>query len=246
MNSGKSLKLGTIKKLSTVLLDSFLPLLCLFLIPIALYCSFIFAPAEKVMGSVQRILYFHVGSAMASYLMLGVLFVGSVCYLTWRDLYFYHISRAAASVALLFGGIVLFTGMLWGYSSWNTWWNWEPRLVSMLVLWIFLLSYTYVQSISFSGDSEKAVISSVLGILCAVQVPIVIFSIKLLDRTQQLHPEVVATQGLTSAGYRIALIVSNFAMLFLSILLCRMVYRIVRVEWKTTHLKRQVLIKESK
>ncbi|HMO16644.1 MAG TPA: cytochrome c biogenesis protein CcsA [Oligoflexia bacterium] len=229
--------------LSGKLVDLALPFLCLFFIPYALYHALILAPGEKVMGEVQRILYFHVGSAIASYVMLGVLFVSSVCYLVFRDMTFNALSQASASVSLLFSSIVLATGMLWGYSSWNTWWNWEPRLVSVLVLWVFLIMYSYIQGIKFtSGDQGKAVISSVIGILCAIQVPIVIFSIKLLDRTQQLHPEVVATQGLTEAGYKIALLFGNIAMILLSLWICRICYRRNMLLIKIRDIKRKSLI----
>ena len=84
----------------------------------------------------------------------------------------------------------------------------------MLVLWLFLLSLRFLSSQKFKSEKEEGMLLSVLGILTTLQVPIVMFSIKLLDRTEQLHPEVIAKQGLTAYEYKLALIVTSFAVLF--------------------------------
>lgn len=229
--------------LSRNIQDYVIPVILFFLIPTALYYSFVVAPDEKVMGPVQRVLYFHVGSAFSAYLMLGVLFISSIFFLAFKHHSFHYAQRASAGVAFLFSSIVLLSGMLWGYSSWNTWWNWEPRLVSMLILWVFLLSYLYVQYLDFSSEKLKAIVSSSLGILCALQVPLVVFSIKLLDRTQQLHPEVVASGGLTEAGYRYAMMISSFSLLLLSVYLCRLAYRVISVQARFSTVNRKIIMK---
>src|SRR5690606_1916510 len=110
------------------------------------------------------------------------------------------LAAGSAEIAFVLCSIVLATGMIWGHSAWNTWWRWEPRLVSFLVLWFILFSYVVFRSAS-SGMHERASYSAVIGILAALNVPIVIFSIKLLDHSEQLHPEVVADQGLGDARY---------------------------------------------
>lgn len=238
--------LTLLNKTLLILVDYVLPLVLLFLIPYSLYHSFVLAPAEKVMGPAQRILYFHVGSALGSYAMLGVLFISCVCFLAFEKIEFILLSISSASVAFIYSSIVLMTGMLWGYSSWNTWWNWEPRLVSMLILWIFLITFLYLQNVRFSSENVKHVVLSITGILCAIQVPIVIFSIKLLDRTQQLHPEVVAKQGLTDPGYSYALLFSSAALILLSIWICRLHYRVNILNYDFSRLKRSYIKKYSR
>jgi heme exporter protein C len=223
-------------------IDYIFPVLLFIAVPLSLHFTFIVAPDEKVLGPVQRVLYYHVGSAFSAYLMLGVLFVSSIFYLAFRNIIFFNVAKASARVAFLFSTLVLISGMLWGYSSWNTWWNWEPRLVSMLVLWLFLLSFLYLQSVSFGTIELRAVVSSVLGILCALQVPLVVFSIKLLDRTQQLHPEVVATGGLTEPGYRYAMILSSLTLLALSVYFCRVSYRVIALEERIRIANRKILM----
>jgi heme exporter protein C len=242
MSDSDSLNLEKVNTVSAFLLDYLVPVVIFFLVPYSLYYTFVVAPSEKVMGPVQRVLYYHVGAAFSSYLMLGVLFFCSILYFAFNHEVYYLVSKAAAAVAFLFSTIVLMTGMLWGYSSWNTWWNWEPRLVSMLLLWVFLVSFLYVQVVTFSSERVKAVVSSILGIVCAVQVPVVVFSIKLLDRTQQLHPEVVAMGGLTDPSYTHAMIFSSIALLLLSAYLCRLLYRILRIDATGRGINKKILM----
>ena len=193
-------------KLSRVVL----PVFAIFGICLTNYLVFMVVPSEKVMGAVQRIFYFHVGSAMSAYGFIAMLFVASIFFLVSRKIHWDLLAQSAALIALLFCSIVLATGMIWGHSAWNTWWRWEPRLVSFLVLWLVLLSYQLLRSFSVSNTKVRN-FAAVLGIFAAVNVPIVIFSIKLLDQTQQLHPEVVANQGLKDSRFLFTLMVANLA-----------------------------------
>ena len=198
-----------------------LPFLCCALVLLGNFYVFAVVPNERVMGAVQRIFYFHVGAAMGAYLMIAVLFVASICYLNSRSFKWDALGEAAASVGFVFCSIVLASGMIWGHSAWNTWWRWEPRLVSFLVLWLLLFSYTVLRS--FTADSsQRRNFAAVLGILAAVNVPIVIFSIKLLDQAQQLHPEVVAQQGLRDESFVVALVICIAAMLAASLWLLKL------------------------
>ncbi len=185
----------------------FLPLVTLGAVLIANYFVFIVVPNEQIMGAVQRIFYFHVGFAMVSYLLLGVVLFASSFYLATKKPEWDMLAHSAASIAFLFCTVVLTSGMIWGHSAWNTWWRWEPRLVSFLVLWLILFSYWVLRSFSSGSPGEKN-FSSVLGIIAALNVPIVVFSIKLLSHTEQLHPEVVAKQGLGDERFVYALLIS--------------------------------------
>ena len=185
----------------------------------AQYLVFYVVPTERVMGDVQRIFYMHVGSAMASYAMIALLFVGSVTFLATRRQAWDFLAESAASVAFLFCSVVLVTGMIWGHSAWNTWWRWEPRLVSFLVLWLILFSYVVLRNATRDLE-RRGSLASVVGIIAAVNVPIVMYSIKLLDHTQQLHPEVVAKQGLTDSTMIMTLVVAIVALVLFALWLC--------------------------
>jgi len=193
-----------------------IPAIALFGILLSNWLVFTVVPNEKVMGAVQRIFYFHVGSAMAAYLMVAVMFVSSVFYLATKKDGWDMLAEAAAVVGLMLCTVVLASGMIWGRSAWNTWWRWEPRLVSFLVLWLILFSYVILRSFS-EGHARQKNFAAVLAIIAAVNVPIVIYSVKLLDHSQQLHPEVVAKQGLRDASFVYTLVCANVSMLVLSV-----------------------------
>ena len=105
--------------------------------------------------------------------------------------------------------------MIWGHSAWNVWWRWEPRLVSFLVLWFLLLSYAVFRPF-IEDELLRRRLSAVLGIIVAVNVPLVVYSIKILTADQQLHPEVVANRGLRDSSFVYALLLANVAFLSLS------------------------------
>lgn len=201
--------------LSSLWLRRVLPLVVVVAITLTQYCIFMVVPNEQVMGAVQRIFYFHVGAAMAAYAMIAVLFIASIMYLSKRVVQWDRLAEAAGSVAFVFCSVVLASGMIWGHSAWNTWWRWEPRLVSFLVLWLLLLSYLLLRMLLTEHPRQRN-FAAVLGILAAVNVPLVIFSIKLLDQSQQLHPEVVAKRGLRDASFVYTLILANVSVILLS------------------------------
>jgi heme exporter protein C len=200
-----------------------LPALAILTTEFALYLALIAAPAERVMGDVQRIFYFHLGTAIATYVMVGVLFTSSVMYLASRKRAWELLGVASCSVALVFATIVLATGMIWGHSAWNTWWRWEPRLVSFLVLWMVLAAYPILRSF-VSNDNKQGLLSAVFGIFAALNVPIVMFSIRLWSRAEQLHPEVVGNQGLSDPRYVAAMIMGMVSMIIVAFWLCAVRY----------------------
>ena len=225
--------------LGSVWTTKVLPALTVIGICLTHYCVFLVVPNEQVMGPVQRIFYFHVGAAMAAYAMIGVLFVASILYLANRTVQWDFLAESAGAVAFVFCSVVLASGMIWGHSAWNTWWRWEPRLVSFLVLWLLLLSYLLLRSL-VADSAKQRNFAAVLGILAAVNVPIVIFSIKLLDQSQQLHPEVVAKQGLRDSSFVYTLILANVSVIVLSIWLMITKLQTVLLEHECQRIERRV------
>lgn len=169
----------------------------------AQYLAFVYAPNERVMGPVQRIFYFHVGSAIACYLATGVLFVASLLYLAHRSTTADLVGEAAGEVGFVFCTIVMATGMIWGNAAWNTPFRWEPRLVTFLLLWLIFLAFILLRI--FGDPRRVAQHSAVLGILGAITVPIVWYSVKLLPAFEQLHPQVIERRGVENDQMKLAL-----------------------------------------
>lgn len=206
-----------------VLKTKVLQVLSILGICLSLYCVFMVVPNDRILGAVQRIFYFHVASAFAAYLHLGILMFASSFFLLTSQEGWDMFAKAAGGVAFLFCTVVLSSGMIWGHSSWHTWWRWEPRLVSFLILWLTLLGYAVLRLFTEDNPRQRH-FAAVLGILAAVQVPVVIFSIKLLDHSEQLHPQVASGQGLrdvrfvwTLVATSVSLIITSCWILFLRI-----------------------------
>jgi len=190
-----------------------LPALCMLFVCGALYLIFQVVPGEQVMGDVQRLFYFHFGTAITSYVMIALLLTASSFYLVTKEEGWDLLAQSAAGVAFLFCSLVLLTGMIWGHFAWNAWWRWEPRLVTSLVLWLMLAGYVSVRGFS-AGHSRQKSFLSVIGIVAACFVPVVIYSVRMMSQNEQLHPQVVGRQGLTDPSYKVAVAVSAFALIF--------------------------------
>lgn len=179
----------------------------------ALYLVFVVVPNERIMGPVQRIFYFHVGSAIACYCSVAVVLLGSLSYLATRSRVYDRISEAGAEVGFALATMVMLSGMIWARPIWNTWFHWEPRLLSFLVLWLIFLSLTLLRR--FGDPDRTPQHCAVLGVLGAITVPIVVYSIKLLPQVAQLHPQVVENRGLRDPSFQYTLAVATFAMVYL-------------------------------
>lgn len=207
-NSSIKLSLPTLKKIEAVL---FLATLVIGLY--AIYSVFMIVPNEKVMGPVQRIFYFHVGAAIATYVSVGIIFLAALLHFATRNPFWDILSAATCEVAFVFCCIVMATGMIWGHAAWNTWFRWEPRLVSFLVLQLILLGILLLRAF---GDKEKIPNhAAAFAILAAINVPLVVLSIKLLPQSAQLHPQVVEDRGLRDPSFVEAMMLGMAAMILL-------------------------------
>ncbi|PYQ14876.1 MAG: cytochrome C assembly protein [Acidobacteria bacterium] len=143
-----------------------------------LYCIFCVVPNEVTMGAVQRIFYFHVPSAWVAFLGFFVVFVASTLYLTTRQLVWDTLAHAAAELGVLFCAIVLLSGPIWARPAWGTWWTWEARLTTTLVLELVFVAYLVLRSQAESRD-QAARLAAVVGIVGFLDVPLIYFSVKL-------------------------------------------------------------------
>ncbi|WP_254119260.1 cytochrome c biogenesis protein [Bacillus sp. FJAT-29790] len=174
-------------KQPSAMIDRILYMILVPAVFIALYLVFIWSPVEKQMGVTQKIFYFHVGSAWVAFLAFFV--VGFYSILTLKKPTESHFIKAgvSAEIGVLFTTIALVTGMIWGKSAWNTWWTWEPRLVTTLILWFIYVAYLFVRKME--GSWEKiAKLSAVFGIIGCINVPIVFMAIRWWNT--KLHPVV--------------------------------------------------------
>lgn len=150
------------------------------------------APRESVEGEVQRLFYIHAPSATAMYLAGCIVFLASLVVLWKRDMRFDAVARAAAGVGALFTAIVLATGSIWGHPIWGTWWAWDARLTSTLILLLIYCGYLLARSLADETDEQAARYAAVLAIIGAIDFPIVHMSVQWW---RTLHPQPIVTQG---------------------------------------------------
>ena len=134
------------------------------------------APREVTQGNVQRIMYVHVPSVLVAYLAFAVVFVASLAYLARRAEAADRIAHASAEIGVLFTGVTIATGSIWGKPTWGTWWTWDARLTSVAILFVMYLGYLLLRGMI--EDRERgARYAAVLGIVAALNVPLVHFSV---------------------------------------------------------------------
>lgn len=144
----------------------------------------VLSPADAAQGDSVRLFYLHVPLAVvAIYLAFGVTLLGSIVHLVRRSAFWDLVAGASAEIGVLFCGLTLVTGMLWGKPTWGTYWQWDPRLTSTAVLFIMYLGYLVVRRLDLDPEvrSRRA---AVLGIVSFFNVLIVRFSV---DWWRSLH-----------------------------------------------------------
>lgn len=152
---------------------------------IALYLTFIWSPVEKTMGITQKIFYFHVGCAWVAFFAFFVVGFYSVLTLIKPTQNRFINAGVSGEIGVLFTTIALLSGMIWARTAWNTWWTWEPRLTTTLILWFIYIAFLFIRKME--GSWEKiAKLSAVFGIIGCLNVPIVFMAIRWWNT--KLHP----------------------------------------------------------
>jgi len=193
---------------------------------VALWAAFLHAPTERVMGEVQRIFYFHVGSAWTAFFAFFVVFVAGIIYLWRRSPFWDELGAASAEVGIIFTTIVLTTGPIWAKPIWNTWWPWgDPRVTTTLVLWLIYVAYFALRS-SLPEGEKRARFAAVFGIIGFIDVPIVFLSVRWW---RTIHPVVITRTGASLEPEMVQamlIAVAAFTVLYFTLLFLRTAMRL--------------------
>lgn len=190
----------------------------------ALYLIFMVVPTERDQGIVQRIFYFHVPSAWTAFLGFFLVCAASLAFLWRNGEYWDVVAKASAEVGMVFCTLVLLTGPIWARPIWGTWWTWDPRLTMTLILWTIYASYLLLRAYG-SEEDQIARYAAVLGIVGAIDIPLIVVSVRLW---RGIHPAVMMSKdpqgGLRDPMMRVTLLVAAvaFLCLFFWLLLIRM------------------------
>jgi heme exporter protein C len=159
--------------------------------------AFGYAPREVVQGNVQRIMYLHVPAVLTAYLAFGLVFLGSVGYLLTRRPGWDRLALAAAEPGVIFTGITIASGSIWGKPTWGTWWTWDARLTSVAILFVMYLGYLLLRG-TIDDRDRAARYCAVLGIVAALDIPLVHFSVYWW-RTLHQPPSLMKPGGFTGS-----------------------------------------------
>ncbi len=183
------------------------------------------SPPDRDMGHLQKIMYVHVPAAWSAFLAFFVVAVASLTYLWKGKAQHDLLAASAAEVGAVLTGLTLAAGMIWGRPTWGVWWTWDPRITSTAVLFFMFVAYLLLRA--FVEDHERrAQWSAVVGILGALNVPIVYMSVRWWRTLHQVQssPETV------DVAYKWGLRANAIAMLIMLIFMIRHRYASARIE----------------
>lgn len=150
------------------------------------FFGLVVTPPDRDQGESVRIMYAHVPGAWLAYLAFVVTAVSSAMYLfrRTRSLVWDRIAGASAEIGVLFMGISLVTGSLWGRITWGTFWTWDARLTTTAFLFITYVGYLAVRNLG-GTHHQRARRSAVLALLAVLEIPLVHFSVRLWNSLHQ-------------------------------------------------------------
>src|SRR5512138_268426 len=173
-----------------------LDLVSLVLLGVSTYLALVYAPREAVMGNVQRVFYFHIGTAWTALLGFILAAVFSVVYLVTKDLLWDRLQVAAVEVSLVFFLITIVLGSIWARPAWNTWWTWDPRLTTAAVTELVYVAYFMLRQ-GIDDPDKRAVFGAVFALFGGLSAPLTFFAIRLF---RTIHPVVIAGDNPAATG----------------------------------------------
>jgi heme exporter protein C len=151
---------------------------------IAMGMIFFYAPVEQTMGNVQRIFYFHVGSAWVGSLAFLVALVGGVMFLRRPERKWDTLTVAAVEIGLVFFSMAIVSGSVWGKPAWNTWWLWSPRLTMVTIAWLSYAAYFMLRG-AIEDEEKRGRFSAIYVIVSFITIILTFVSIRIL---RDIHP----------------------------------------------------------
>jgi heme exporter protein C len=166
------------------------------LLVIATYLALVYAPTEAVMGEVQRVFYFHIGTAWTGLLGFIIAGVAGAIYLATKDTKWDIVEVAAVEISLVFFLITIILGSIWARPAWNTWWTWDPRLTTAAITELIYIAYFMLRQ-GIEDPGRRARFGAVYAIVGAISAPITFFVIRLY---RTIHPVVIGGSNPEAEG----------------------------------------------
>jgi heme exporter protein C len=193
------------------------------LILVALYGGLVRAPPDYQQGDGFRIIYMHAPSAWMSLMVYTTMAVAAAVGLIWRMKVAHAVAASCAPIGASFTFAALVTGALWGKPMWGTWWEWDPRLTSELILLFLYLGYVGLrEAIEDAQRADRA--SAVLAVVGVVNVPIIHYSVTWWNSLHQAPSVMRLGKPTLSAAmlWPLLMMLAGFTLFFVAVLLVRL------------------------
>jgi heme exporter protein C len=194
----------------------------LILVAISLVWGLFYVPPDRLMGETVRILFIHVPSAWLGMGGWTAIAISSLVFLVWKHPLASLAARASAVPGMVFTAMCLVTGSIWGRPTWGSWWVWDGRLTSMLVLLFLYAGYlALAQASARDGGSSK--IPAIFGLIGAINIPIINRSVVWWNSLHQ-PPSITVGKSAIDATFLVplAIAVLGFSLVFGGVVLARM------------------------
>ncbi len=166
------------------------------LVSAATYLALVYAPTESVMGPVQRIFYFHASAGWVGMVAFIAAAVASLIYLIRPNKKWDVFAVAAVEVGLVYSFINIATGSIWARPIWNTWWTWDPRLVTATVMELVYFAYLLLRQ-GIEDPERRARFGAIYALLGSASVPLTYMSIRIW---RTIHPVVIGSGSPSAQG----------------------------------------------
>ena len=166
-----------------------LDILSALLLAVATVMVFWFTPVERTMGLVQKVFYFHVAANWVGMLGFLVAAVAGGMFLAKHNAFWDILGVAAVEIGLAFSLIGIVTGSIWARPIWNTWWTWDPRLVTVTVMELIYIAYFLLRQ-GIEDPDRRARYAAVYAIVGFLSVPLTFLSIRMY---RSIHPVVITS-----------------------------------------------------
>ena len=207
------------------------------LLLIALSFALILSPPDYLQGDSVRIMYVHVPSAwigLASFTSIALL---SIANFLFKIKNIKLITKSIAPIGLMFTCLAIVTGSLWGQPTWGTWWAWDARITSMLILAIFYIGF--ISAHKFISQEERANrISSIIAIIGLINVPIIKYSVEWWNTLHQPASIKLIGSSTIHSSMLMPLMLMFFVLLLYCALIFLMKYKTEIIRIKKKNLKR--------
>ncbi len=203
----------------------------------ALSFALIFSPPDYLQSETVRIMYVHVPSAWIGLAAFSVIALLSILNFIFKIKYSTLITKSIAPLGLMFTCIAIVTGSIWAQPTWGTWWAWDARLTSMLILALFYILFIISNKMILEDDKANKV-SSIIAIIGFINIPVIKYSVEWWNTLHQPASIKFLQSNTIHSSMMIPLLLMFLALLLYCALIFLMKYKTEIIKIKKKNLKR--------